>query len=627
MPKALMLVENSRKAKALKVFLNRADEDNTWEVLSTFGNLFRMPKKRDPLDFDPQFEPRDKKILKGILKRVAESDAIYLGMDDDWSGEENASHLHRELAAHHPTLPMHRVRFNSLSPPVLLAAVSNPDFIDEDKVEAQLTRRMFDAVLKDFMEPLTKEHLGVSLTPGLVPLYILNVIAKREFNYRRMGPLKLQFVSGECRVDYRSDTFHTESEAEEFLASIKDVELAISTEKESREPPQPFTLATLLCEATDKLGISGDAVLSLLRQLYSDGLITYYVTDSISTSKEFSTAAYSYIKDLLGDSYIPDRQRFLDDSLGESIHPVSVDVSSSVIRDRLLQRLYQIIWARSVAAQAADAEVIRQDLYAAGMILGEGEVLEFDGFYRLLMSQPELQELPSPFELDSTDLVDGASPRFTESTLYAHLCKQHLFNPVSFPWAVHELIVDGLLRHSNGLLIPTLKGVLFLRFIRKYFKRLVSATYLRGLEERIFDVSSGEGRRVDILRKFHRELQFDAKQVDVIYSKALCEDVCPKCKRGLTVHFSDAAEPYLFCDDSVKRNKGCGFTSPLDVDLKGRPILFSFKELEGMCPNCGAQSNFKTAAGKQGFYMRCVNCGNSIKVNSHAEKDLSKVFS
>jgi DNA topoisomerase-1 len=143
MSKALMLVENSRKAKTIKVFLNRADEDNTWEVLSTYGNPFRLPKKREPMDFDPQFEPRDKKIIKGILKRVAESDAVYLGMDDDWLGEVTAAHLNREIASHHPTIPMHRVRFNLLSPAALLQAVSNPSFIDADKVEAQLTRRMF----------------------------------------------------------------------------------------------------------------------------------------------------------------------------------------------------------------------------------------------------------------------------------------------------------------------------------------------------------------------------------------------------------------------------------------------------------------------------------------------------
>jgi Zn finger protein HypA/HybF involved in hydrogenase expression len=234
-----------------------------------------------------------------------------------------------------------------------------------------------------------------------------------------------------------------------------------------------------------------------------------------------------------------------------------------------------------------------------------------------------------PPEFESTLTVQAIEPpRFRESELYSELCTENILPSISFPWALRSLVVAGLACHSSGVLYPTLKGILILQFVRSYFKRLVQNKYIEELEGHIIGVSSGEERRVDILRQFYRSLQFDAKQLDdVIYSKILYTEKCPKChNRNLSVYFPDVGEPYLFCDDSVKRNKGCGFTAPPDIGPKGSLILFESKEVEGKCPKCGMPSTFKTAAGKQGFYMRCINCNSSIRIDSHANKDISKAF-
>ena len=164
-----------------------------------------------------------------------------------------------------------------------------------------------------------------------------------------------------------------------------------------RTPAAPFTTSTLQQEAARKLRFSVSQTMSIAQRLYEHGLITYMRTDSTNLSSLAINTAKKFIGDNFGEEYSKVRQ-YKTKAKGaqeahEAIRPTYIE-NTSIEGTPQEQKLYELIWKRTVASQMADARILKTDIKVSSDKSEEkfnvqaSQVL-FDGFLKLYMESTD----------------------------------------------------------------------------------------------------------------------------------------------------------------------------------------------------------------------------------------------
>src|SRR5690606_9288653 len=100
--------------------------------------------------------------------------------------------------------------------------------------------------------------------------------------------------------------------------------------------------------------------MSVAQRLYEEGRITYMRTDSVNLSQTAIDAAEQEIKSAYGKEYFEFR-KFKNKSSNaqeahEAIRPTDFSVHD-ITGERDEEKLYQLIWKRSIASQMAEAKL------------------------------------------------------------------------------------------------------------------------------------------------------------------------------------------------------------------------------------------------------------------------------
>ena len=176
-------------------------------------------------------------------------------------------------------------------------------------------------------------------------------------------------------------------------ASISNLESKPGT----RSPRAPFTTSTLQQEAGRKLSMSAKHAMSVAQRLYEKGFITYMRTDSTALSTQAVQAAREQAVALYGEKAVPLNPRVYANKsknaqeAHEAIRPsgetfrTPAEVSGELDRDE--QRLYDLIWKRTMASQMSDAKyettTVTLEVTADGRkaeFTASGTVYTFRGF-------------------------------------------------------------------------------------------------------------------------------------------------------------------------------------------------------------------------------------------------------
>ena len=203
-------------------------------------------------------------------------------------------------------------------------------------------------------------------------------------------------------------------------------------------PAPPFTTSTLQQEAARKLKFSLSKTMRIAQSLYENGLITYMRTDSINLSALALSTCKQVIVEQYGDKYAKTRQ-YKTHTKGaqeahEAIRPTYMN-KQEVSDNKDEQRLYELIWKRTIASQMAEVESERTNLEVAisnskHLFVATGEVVTFDGFSRVYTQstddpQEEIRVLPAVAIKEQLRLREAqaiqnytkAPARFSEATL------------------------------------------------------------------------------------------------------------------------------------------------------------------------------------------------------------------
>ncbi|MGM9787617.1 MAG: DNA topoisomerase, partial [Candidatus Cryptobacteroides sp.] len=165
--------------------------------------------------------------------------------------------------------------------------------------------------------------------------------------------------------------------------------------------------------------------------LYERGLITYMRTDSTNLSKLALSTAKQFICDNFGPEYSKPRQ-FKTHSKGaqeahEAIRPTFI-ANTSIEGSAQEQKLYNLIWKRTVASQMAEAKLLNTNISIAidkrneHYLMQSAEIV-FDGFLKLYMEssdddvQDEDLSILPPMNIGNTLIAQSidANCRFTQA--------------------------------------------------------------------------------------------------------------------------------------------------------------------------------------------------------------------
>ena len=374
MSKNLVIVESPAKAKTIEGYLGK-----DFTVKSSFGHVRDLPDKELGIDVKNKFLPNyivsaDKtKVISELKKLAKESDIVWLATDDDREGEAISWHLKEALGLNDATP---RIVFREITKKAITAAIENPRTINMDLVNAQQARRVLDRLVGFELSPVLWQKIRTgertNLSAGRVQSVAVRVVVDREreidaHDSKSSFKVQAQFIvdKGKILNAELGKNFEKETDARVFLEkcvnaifTIKNLEVKPA----KKSPAAPFTTSTLQQEASRKLSFSVLQTMTVAQKLYEAGKISYMRTDSTNLSSEAIEKAKTQIENAYGEKYVKTRQYKTKNESAQEAHEAirPTDFSTEKVDgDRNEQRLYELIWKRSIASQMADAELER----------------------------------------------------------------------------------------------------------------------------------------------------------------------------------------------------------------------------------------------------------------------------
>jgi DNA topoisomerase I len=565
MSKNLVIVESPAKAKTIEGFLGK-----DFTVRSSFGHVRDLVKKGYGIDvennFTPTYEvqPDKERVIAELRKLSKGADMVWLASDEDREGEAISWHLYETLGLEKKKTK--RIVFHEITKGAIEKAIQNPREIDINLVNAQQARRILDRLVGFELSPILWRKIRPSLSAGRVQSVAVRLIVEREReiqNFKSTSAFKVSalFTVGKGILKAELDNrFKTEEEANAFLEKCKNAIYTINsveTKPAKRSPSAPFTTSTLQQEASRKLGFSVSQTMVVAQRLYESGKITYMRTDSVNLSETAMSQARVAITKNYGDKYHHPRQ-FKTKSKGaqeahEAIRPTYIDVSE-IDGERNEQRLYELIWKRTIASQMADAELEKTTAKIGinttnEQFVAQGEVLKFDGFLKVYIEgtddedDEEKSSMLPPMsqgdqllvkEISATQRFTYHPARYTEASLVKKLEELGIGRPSTYAPTistvqkrnyVEKTDREGTLRNYTQLtfegnkiskqtktettgaekskLFPTDIGMVVNDFLIQYFPNIMDFNFTARVEEEFDEIAEGKMKWTDMLEEFY----------------------------------------------------------------------------------------------------------------------------
>ncbi len=573
MSKNLLIVESPAKAKTIEKILGK-----DFTVKSSFGHDRDLDKGNNAVDVKNGFKlkyiisPEKRKIVKELKEAVKKADEVWLATDEDREGEAISWHLCQVLGLDENNTK--RIVFREITKPAIQKAIQNPRSVDINLVNAQQARRVLDRLVGFELSGLLWKKIRGKLSAGRVQSVAVKLIVEREREIQKFQTdpyfkitAVFNVVNGNGKsVELNADLpsrYDSQSDAEVFLEKCIGAEFKINNidvKPLKRKPTAPFTTSTLQQEASRRLGFSVNRTMSNAQRLYEQGLITYMRTDSISLSEIALGSIAQEIEKSYGKDYVQTRRfkskKALAQEAHEAIRPSYID-RRQVTSDRDQQKLYDLIWKRTIASQMAEAilekTVVNIEISTINdaQLRAEGEVLKFDGFLKVYLASKEDDEedetkgiLPplkvgQSLDLDkmnATERFTRPSARYTEASLVKKLEELGIGRPSTYAPTITKIMevnrgyvskessegVDRefkvLTLHGGAIskktdtektgvfkncLVSSDMGMLVVDFLSKHFENIMDYSFTADIEKHFDTIASGGEQWAKMLDDFY----------------------------------------------------------------------------------------------------------------------------
>ena len=595
----LVIVESPTKAKKITEFLRGEDTGGAAPtVIASVGHIRDLVAKTKELpeskrkewwaylgvdpdhDFTPYYKVYDnKKDTVAALKRaLKDADSLYLATDEDREGEAIAWHL-LEILKPPKDMPVHRMVFHEITAPAIREAFANPREIDKLLVDAQETRRILDRLYGYDVSQVAWRKVNRGLSAGRVQSIATRLVVEREREIMafvsadwwditgtfesRTEPVpfaaKLHSVDG-VRIAEGGDFDATgtaeradrvvideataRSLADELVAAEFTVR-SVESGPHRRRPDAPFTTSTLQQVAGRRLKISAKQVMSMAQSLYQQGYITYMRTDSATLSAAAVAAARAEITERFGAEAIGAGRSGKKAANAQEAHEAIRPAGDRFRRPEEVRnevqpgeaRLYELIWARTIASQMIDAlgETVTVRL---GAVTASGRDAEFSASGTVITQRGWLQvddwksddedsedserRLPSvavgdslaASEITSVGHTTKPPARFTEPSLVKRMEELGVGRPSTYASIIETIQGRGYVWKKGSALVPSWNAFAVTTMLEQHFAELVDYDFTAQLESTLDRISNGEADRIATLKDFYFGAPVDGVRED-----------------------------------------------------------------------------------------------------------------
>ena len=602
--KILVVVESPSKIKKIQQILNQLfDGKYEFIVKASYGHVRDLDNKKLSINIDNNFEPiyikgqNKDRVISELRYANKQCKEVWLASDCDREGESIAWHLSELLNLDKSRRK--RIIFSEITKQALKKAAENPKDIDMNMFYAQQARRVIDRLIGYLVSPILWKQIqnstkkNVSLSAGRVQSVVMRLIIEREQEiqkfesrgfYKTVGKFTTEKDKSNIINTDLNENLKDKNQAKTFLNNCIESEFTVSdviTKKSTRKPSPPFITSTLQQEASTKLRMSPKNTMASAQKLFEAGRITYMRTDSVELSKEAIDMISKHINKNYGEDYL-NVKHYKSKSKNsqeahEAIRPCDFNVTN-VSDDETMttyeDRLYRLIWKRTVASQMSSAKVeicttkISVSKEPDYYFTTKNEKILFDGFLKVYKPTQENEdsdeESSNPFiKLKKGDILKKkeimcserfSKPphgRFTEASLIKKLDEMGIGRPSTYSNMVSVVQdrnyankkdkegidkdiniytlkdTDNIDKKKNQIkiggekqkLFPSQIGFIVNEFLLKHFSNILDYKFTANLESQLDNISDGNIKWDKTVKKiydmFHPKLLELGQTVDL----------------------------------------------------------------------------------------------------------------
>ena len=589
MAKSLVVVESPAKAKTIAGFLGSDFKvmASVGHVRDLPGSKEEVPDDKKAshgrlagIDADDHFDTvyvvhaSKKKVVAELKAALKNADELILATDEDREGEAIGWHVREVLQ---PKVPVRRMVFHEITPTAIREALETPRELDMKLVEAQEGRRILDRLVGWETSPVLWRVFGrgQAASAGRVQSVAVRMVVERErarmrFRSGQWSDLEAElaahdqtFRAGLVELDGkrlaegrdfdpatgqlattrdgadREVVLLNAAEAEALAGRLRDATFSVASVESApftERPRGPFTTSTLQQEAGRKLRLGTARTMSIAQRLYERGFITYMRTDSTNLSEQAITAARGAIREQYGEEYLPADARVYKSRVKnaqeahEAIRPAGDrirrpdEVRAELDADE--QRLYELIWIRTIACQMSDARgskvTIRitapSSANETATFRAAGKTYAFLGWRRVYVEdvdEGEEQEnearLPAVTEgervacndLNPVSHETKPPARYTEASLVKELEERGIGRPSTYAAVIETIQARNYVWRKGTAMVPAWTAFGVTNLLEQHFGHLVDYSFTATMEEALDVVARGEGEAEKWLHAFY----------------------------------------------------------------------------------------------------------------------------
>ena len=593
--KLLVIVESPNKIAHIRDYLRKAGYQVN--VMASVGHIMQLanggPYANSGVDPNKDFElnlqvAEDKfKTVQDLKAAVKTADLVYLMSDPDREGEVIAWSLIKFLGI--PKTKIRRAVTHEITPKAVVSAIENPIKLNEDLVDAGLTRLALDKIIGFRLSPIAKTYVGAK-SVGRCQSVGLKLVVDREKEIQAFVPetyfdLYLNFVKNKTKFKAKFagnytigniDHLKTQKEVDKIKAHCtKDFVIEDIKQKIKEESPKPpFCTATFQQEAASKLNLKVKDAMAVAQKLFETGNITYMRTDDTVFAEEFIPVLQDYIENAYGKkAWTKPRVGKKQENAQEGHECLRVtdptltpDKYNKIDANALNQKVYRLIWQRTIAAALPNAKISETqyliDNNGEKFILVSNEITQLG--YREVYSykdedQPEDGPVKETFKkgevlkdctLEDIKKETKPKPRYTEATLIKTLEKNGCGRPSTYATIVETVLSQtrGYAELQDKAIVPTERGMQLAAFLDRVFNNVINLDYTSEMEKSLDKIAAGKEKKTQFLTEFYNTLENTIKTSSEINASAqTTEKVCPECGAPMVIRRSRFGKLFYGC--------------------------------------------------------------------------------
>ncbi len=665
--KKLFIVESPGKAKTIKKYLG-----DDFIVASTMGHIKDLPAKKLGIEIEPpllniNYETMigKEKVIKELKKYIEGCEEIYLAPDADREGEIIAYHINEIIneveGKNKKKKKVYRVTYNEVSKQAIINSIKNKREIDFNMVAAQQARRILDRLVGYKVSPVLWRKIAKGLSAGRVQSVALKLVCKKEEEIKNFVIKEYWSVHGlldktNIQVDIIKEDNKKEAlselDADKILEISKKAIWSVSDLKDKekkRKPLAPFITSTLQQSSYNILHFNVQQTMLYAQQLYEGvilddenpvALITYMRTDSTRISDDAIKKVREYIKDEIGENYLPKTAnkyttKEAAQDAHEAIRPIDPSVTPSSIKDKLKKEqylIYNLIWTRFVASQINEAIYTTRTILLTDQdkkLIGKvtGSIINFDGFLKVYNTKEDEEEdkkLPPHLIVGEKVLISGIEKkqhftqppaRYSEATLVKELEQKGIGRPSTYV-PILKTIRDRLYTELDAKkrFVSTKLGIEVYQILEENMTKIMDYSFTAKMEAELDKIAQGEMTRDSLVFEFYNYLipavgEFLAKKIEKQYQETNL--TCPDCENKLVIKWGKTGE-FLGCLNFPTCKYTANFIKNEDneiiIDKNGSDLS---SDLNINCEKCK-----KPMVKKMGRYGQFIACSGYPECNN-----------